>query len=288
VEGFKPAPGQELQVDLRVASYNYFRTLDVPLLKGRFLNEHDTPSTPPMVIVDENFAKRFWPREDPIGKHLWFDDKTKFTIAGVVGVVKQYGLDADQKIVVYFSHDQDPDRNLYLAVRTSSDPAALSAAAIREIHAVDPNAVVYDVRTMQDRLNASLARQRFSTSMLGAFAAFALLLASVGIYGVMSYMVSQSTHDIGVRVALGAQPSNILGLVVRQGMELAVIGIVAGLIGAVIVTRAMASLLYGITATDAATFAGVAVALGLVALAAILVPARRAIGVDPMVALREE
>jgi predicted permease len=289
VEGFKPAPGQELQVDMRVTSRDYFRTLDIPLLKGRFLNEHDTPTTPPMVIVDENFAKRFWPREDPIGKHVWFDDgKVKFTIAGVVGVVKQYGLDADQKIVVYFSHDQDPDRSMYLAVRTSSDPATLSTAAIREIHAVDPNAVVYDVRTMQDRLNASLARQRFSTSMLGAFAAFALLLAAVGIYGVMSHLVSQSTHDIGVRVALGAQPSNILGLVVRQGMELAVIGIVVGLIGALAVTRAMASLLYGVSAADAATFAGVAAILGLVALAAILIPARRAIGVDPMVALREE
>jgi predicted permease len=289
VEGFKPEPGQELQVDMRVASYDYFRTLDVPLLKGRFLNQQDTATTPPMVIVDENFAKRFWPREDPIGKHVWFDEgKIKFTIAGVVGVVKQYGLDADQKIVVYFSHDQDPDRSMYLAVRASSDPAALSSAVIREIHAVDSSAVVYDVRTMEDRLNASLARQRFSTSILGAFAAFALLLAALGIYGVMSYLVSQSTHDIGVRVALGAQPSNILGLVLRQGMELTVLGIVAGLIGALVVTRAMASLLYGITATDAATFTAVAVTLGLVALAAILIPARRAIGVDPMVALREE
>ena len=181
VEGFMPEPGQELQVDLRVASYDYFRTLDVPLLKGRFLNQQDTPTTPPMVIVDENFAKRFWPREDPIGKHVWFDNsKIKFTIAGVVGVVKQYGLDADQKIVEYFSQDQDPERTMYLTVRASSDPAALSSAVIREIHAVDPNAVVYDVRTMQDRLDASLARQRFSTSMLGAFAAFALLLAAAG------------------------------------------------------------------------------------------------------------
>ncbi len=289
VEGFKPEPGQELQVDLRVASYNYFRTLDVPLLKGRFFNQQDTPTTPPMVIVDENFAKRFWPREDPIGKHVWFDDgKIKFTIAGVVGVVKHYGLDADQKIAVYLSHEQDPDRNLYLALRASSDAAALSNAVIHEIHAVDSSAVVYDVRTMEDRLYASLARQRFSTSMLGAFAAFALLLAAVGTYGVMSYLVSQSTHDIGVRVALGARPSNILGLVLRQGMELTALGIVVGLIGALAVTRAMASLLYGITATDAATFASVAVALGLVALAAILIPARRAIGVDPMVALREE
>ena len=141
---------------------------------------------------------------------------------------------------------------------------------------------------MQDRLHDSLARQRFSTLMLGAFAAFALLLAAVGVYGVMSYLVSQSTHDIGVRVALGAQPGNILGLVVRQGMELAAIGIVGGLIGSLVLTRAMTSLLFGVSSTDAVTFSSVALILGLVAFAATVIPARRATSVDPMVALREE
>ncbi len=289
VEGYAPPPGQELQVDMRVASTGYFSAMEIPLLKGRFFNEHDTKDSQQMAIIDEKFAQRFWPRDNPIGKHLWFDHPDKpFTITGVVGVVKQYGLDSDGKIAVYFPHLQAPDRGMYVVVRTSSDPAGLAGAVVREIHAVDPNAVVYEVRTMQDRLHDSLARQRFSTLMLGAFAAFALLLAAVGVYGVMSYLVSQSTHDIGVRVALGARPGNILGLVVRQGMELAAIGIVGGLIGALVLTRAMTSLLFGVTATDAVTFSSVALILGVVAFAATVIPARRATNVDPMVALRDE
>jgi ABC-type antimicrobial peptide transport system permease subunit len=153
---------------------------------------------------------------------------------------------------------------------------------------VDPDVVVYGIRTMQDRLYDSLARQRFSSTLLGAFAAFALVLAAVGIYGVMSYLVTQSTHDIGVRVALGAQPGNIVGLVVRQGMELAAIGILVGLAGAAALTRVMASLLFGVSATDALTFGAVAALLAAVAFVATVIPARRATRVDPMVALREE
>jgi predicted permease len=289
VEGYTPPPGQELQVDIRVASTDYFRAMDIPLLKGRFFNQHDTKDSQQMAIIDEEFAQRFWPHDNPIGRHLWFDHPEKpFTIAGVVGVVKQYGLDSDGKIAVYFPYQQAPDRRMYLVVRTAYDPAGLTGAVVREIHTVDPNAVVYEVRTMQDRLHDSLARQRFSTLMLGAFAAFALLLAAVGVYGVMSYLVSQSTHDIGVRVALGAQPGNILGLVVRQGMELAAIGIVGGVVGAFALTRAMTSLLFGVTATDAVTFSSVAVILGVVAFAATVIPALRATNVDPMVALRNE
>jgi predicted permease len=289
VEGYTPPPGQELQVDVRVASNDYFRAMDIPLLKGRFFNEHDTQDSQRMAIIDEKFAERFWTHDNPIGKHLWFDHPEKPSIiAGVVGVVKQYGLDSDGKIAVYFSHQQGQMNSMYLVVRTSSDPAGLTGAIVREIHAVDPSAVVYEVRTMQDRLHDSLARQRFSTLMLGAFAAFALLLAAVGVYGVMSYLVSQSTHDIGVRVALGAQPGTILGLVVRQGMELAAIGIVGGLIGALVLTRAMTSLLFGVSTTDAVTFSSVALILGVVAFAATVIPALRATNIDPMVALRDE
>jgi ABC-type antimicrobial peptide transport system permease subunit len=209
------------------------------------------------------------------------------TIAGVVGVVKQYGLDTEGKIAIYFPF-LNYNGGVYLVARTSSDPAGLAGAIVREIHAVDSNVSVYEVRTMQDRLYDSLARQRFATTMLGAFAAFALLLAAVGVYGVISYLVSQSTHDIGVRIALGARPANIVGLVVRQGMELAAIGIVGGLIGALALTRAMASLLFGVTATDPVTFSSVALILAAAAFAATLIPARRATTVDPMVALREE
>jgi predicted permease len=288
VEGYTPPPGQELQVDLRNASADYFRAMEIPLIQGRFFSEHDTAETQQVVIIDEKFAKRFWPHDNPIGKHLWFDPKKPFTIAGVVGVVKQYGLDADGKIAVYFPQQQRPSNGMYLVARSSSDPGGLSAAIVHEIHSVDPDVVVYEIRTMQNRLYDSLARQRFASAMLGAFAAFALLLAAVGVYGVMSYLVSQSTHDIGVRVALGALPGNIVSLVMRQGMALTLTGICVGLAGAAALTRVMAGLLFGVSAMDAPTFAVVAVILAAAALAAAFIPARRATRVDPMVALREE
>ena len=176
------------------------------------------------MIIDEKFARRFLPESDPIGKHLWFDPKKPVTIVGVVGVVKQYGLESDGKIATYFPHEQFPDQRMFLAVRTSSDAAGLASAVVSEIHAVDPDVVVYGIRTMQDRLHDSLARQRFSSTMLGAFAVFALLLAAIGLYGVLSHLVTQGTRDIGVLVALGARPGNIIGLGVREGMELAGIG----------------------------------------------------------------
>jgi len=288
VEGYQPEPGHELQVDQRAASTDYFRAMKIPLLKGRYFDDHDTSDGQQVAIIDEQFAQRFWPRDNPIGRHLWFDPKKPMTIVGVVGMVKQYGLDSGSKIVAYFPHQQAIDGWMYLVARTSSNPADLANAMVREIHAVDAGVPVFDIRTMQERLYDSLARQRFATAMLGAFAAFALLLAAVGVYGVISYLVTQSTHDIGLRLALGAQPGDILGLVVRQGMALAVVGIAAGLIGSVALTRLMSSLLFGVSATDALTFGAVAVILAAVVCAATVIPARRATGVDPMVALREE
>lgn len=288
VEDYHPAPGQELQSDFRTASSDYFRTMRIPLLKGRFFDDHDNIDSQPVAIVDEKFAKQFWPHDNPVGKHVWFDPKKPITITGVVGVVKHYGLDTDQKIVVYFPFNQDHGNETYLVVRSSSDPADLTAAVIGEIHAVDHNAPVFDVRTMQDRLYDSLARQRFASTMLAAFAAFALLVSAIGVYGVISYLVAQSTHDIGLRMALGAQPGSILTLVVRQGMELAAIGIVVGLIGAVALTRVLSSLLFGVSAYDAVTFVSVAAVLATVTLLATAIPAFRATRVDPMEALRLE
>jgi predicted permease len=286
VEGFTPQPGQELQVDQRAATPDYFKTMEIPLVKGRFFTDFDTvQNAQPVAIVDEKFAQRFWPHEDPIGKHVWGDPKRPMTIVGVVGTVKQYGLDIDGRIVVY---RPSPGLLQYQVARTSSEPAAVAGAIVRTIHELDPTIPVYDVRTMQDRRRDSMARQRFSTIMLGAFAVFALILAAVGVYGVMSYLVSQGTHDIGVRMALGAQRSTILGLVVRQGLELTVAGIVAGLIGAVILTRVMASLLFGVSATDLVTFSAVPFILAATALVACYLPARRATLVDPVVALRDE
>jgi len=288
VEGYQPAPGQELQVDIRTASTDYFRTMEIPLIQGRYFSDRDDADRPQVVIIDKKFADRFWPHESAVGKHLWFDPKKPITIVGVVGVVKQYGLDTDGKIATYFPENQNPDNGLFLVARTSADAAALSGPIVREIHAVDPDVAVYGIRTMQDRLYDSLARQRFSSVMLGGFAAFALLLAAVGIYGVMSYLVTQGTHDIGLRMALGAQPGDILAMVVRQGMQLAAIGIGAGLAAAFVLTRVMASLLFGVSTTDAITFSAVTAVLAAVAFAATVIPARRATLVDPIVALREE
>ena len=288
VEGYAPPPGQELQVDLRSASSDYFRAMKIPLRYGRFFSDHDTADAPSVVIIDEKFAKRFWPNGDAIGKHLWFDPKKPITIVGVVGVVKQYGLETDGKIATYFAQLQNSSNSVYLVAHSSSDAAGLPAAIVSEIHSVDPTVVVYDIRSMQDRLYDSLARQRFASTMLAAFAGFAMLLAAVGLYGVMSYLVTQSTRDIGVMVALGARSADIVGLVLRQGMELTAVGILAGLVGAAVLTRVMASLLFEVSAIDAATFGAVPLLLAVVAFAATVIPAWRTTRVDPMVALREE
>ena len=286
VEGWVPQPGQELQVDQRGVTPDYFRTMEIPLEQGRFFSAFDAlPNAERVVVIDGKFAQRFWPGQSAIGKHLWNDPKQPMTIVGVVGTVKQYGLDVDGRIVVY-----RPSLGLlgYQVARTAGDPAAVSAAIVGAIHDVDPTIPVYDVRTMSDRMSDSLARQRFSTIMLGAFALFALILAVVGIYGVMSHLVSQGTHDIGVRMALGAQRSRIVGMILRQGAELTIAGVAAGLIGAAALTRVMATLLFGVGTHDLVTFATVPLLLGGIALVATCLPALRATRVDPVVALREE
>ena len=289
VEGYQPEPGQELQADQRSVGAGYFQTMQIPLVRGRFFSDRDTAEGQAVAIIDENFAKRFWRDADPVGKHLWFDPKKPIVIAGVVGNVKQYGLDSDSKIAVYFPQSQRTSNGMYLVARASSeDPAALAGVIVGEIHAVDSNVPVYEIETMKDRLHDSLARRRFAGTMLAAFAGFALLLAAIGLFGVMSYLVEQSRHDIGLRMALGAQPDDILRLVVGQGMRLTLAGIGAGLIGAFALTRVMTSLLFGVGATDALTFSLVALMLAATGLVAVFIPARRATGVDPIVALREE
>jgi len=288
VEGYNPPPGQELQVDQRDASTNYFGTMQIPLISGRFFSDQDNSDSAQVAIIDQKFAQRFWPHGDAVGKHLWHDPKKPITVVGVVGVVKQYGLDTDGKIAVYFPSAQDFGRGTYLVARSAASNPGLASAMTSEIHAVDPSAVVYGVRSMQDRLYESLARQRFASTMLGAFAVFALLLAAVGLYGVMSFLVTQSTHDIGILVALGARRENILRLVVRQGMQLTLVGIFAGLVGAAALTRAIAALLFNVSAMDAATFLTVPAVLAAVAFCALLIPAWRASNVDPIVALRQE
>ena len=286
VEGWTPLPGQELQVDQRATTPDYFKTMQIPLREGRYFSSFDgLPNAERVAIIDEKFAQRFWPGQSAIGKHLWNDPKQPMTIVGVVGTVKQYGLDVDGRIVVY-----RPSLGLlgYQVARVAGDPASVAGAIVRAIHEVDPTIPVYDVQTMSDRMSDSLARQRFATIMLGAFAVFALVLAVVGVYGVMSHLVSQGTHDIGVRMALGAERSRIVGMVLRQGAELTAAGIVLGLIGAAVLTRVMATLLFGVGTHDLLTFSIVPLVLGSIALLAVCIPALRATRVDPVVALREE
>ena len=284
VEGWTPQPGQELQVDQRATTPDYFKTMQIPLREGRYFSSFDgLPNAERVAIIDEKFAQRFWPGQSAIGKHLWNDPKQPMTIVGVVGTVKQYGLDVDGRIVVY-----RPSLGLlgYQVARVAGDPASVAGAIVRAIHEVDPTIPVYDVQTMSDRMSDSLARQRFATIMLGAFAVFALVLAVVGVYGVMSHLVSQGTHDIGVRMALGAQRSRIVGMILRQGAELTVAGIVLGLIGAAVLTRVMATLLFGVGTHDLLTFSIVPLVLGSIALLAVYIPALRATRVDPVVALQ--
>ena len=254
-------------------------------MKGRAFTLFDAmPNAEPVAHRRREVRRRFWPAGDAVGKHVWHDPKLPITIVGVAGMVKQYGLDVEGRIVVY----QPAVMANYLVARTAGEPAAVAGAIVRAIHETDPAVPVYDIRTMEDRMHDSLARQRFSTIMLGAFAAFAMMLAIVGVYGVMSHLVTQGTHDIGVRMALGARRSSIVGMVIRRGMELMGAGLVLGLAGAALATRVMAGLLFGVSTSDAATFSVVTAILATTGVIASYLPARRATRVDPVVALREE
>ncbi len=292
IEGKPPVAFGSLENDanIRIISPDYFRAIGIPLLKGRSFTERDSEKAPNTIIVSDSFARRFLPNEDPIGKRLTIDFGKPWTgeIAGVVGSIRHSSLAQEPFGEMYVNHAQTPAPMTNLVVRAAGDPTKLTAAIRNEVQSLDKDLPIYNVKTMEQRISESAAQPRFRTLLLGLFACVALLLASVGIYGVISYSVTQRTHEIGIRLALGAQARDVLRLVVRQGMVLALIGIVIGLIGAFAVTRVMASLLYGVSATDPVTFVGVSVLLAGVALVACLVPARRATKVDPMIALRHE
>ena len=293
VEGYAPPPGEaDQQLDQRIVTPDYFAAIGVPLKEGRFFTTLDIRDAMPVAVIDEKMARRFWPNESPIGKRVKTgraDSKNPWHIVvGVVGDVKQYGLDVDGRMVMYFAHQQLPANNVFVVVRSAGSPESLTEPVIRTIRSIDPRVVMYDVATMDQRIFRSLARQRFAMVMLTAFASFALLLATVGIYGVMSHLVSQRTRDIGIRMALGAEKRAILGMVFKQGAGLAIAGIVAGLAGASFLTGLMTTLLYGVSPTDIVTLASVAALLGGVAFAASYLQARRATHVDPLIALRDE
>ena len=275
------------------AGPGYFRTMGIPLLKGRDFTDHDNMKSPPVIIVNETLVKRFFPDGDALGKHITPSFSTtgepnKREIVGVVGDVKHRSLKGDAVPEFYFAQAQMPVTSMTLVVRTVGDPHALVGTVRKEVQSMDGNAPVFSVVTAEEYMARSVASTRFNMTLLAAFAAVALLLTAVGLYGVISFSVSQSTHEIGIRIALGAQTSDVLKLVIGQGMILTFVGVLAGLAAAYWLTRLMASLLFGVGATDFVTFAGVSLLLLVVAALACYIPARRASRVDPVVALRYE
>src|SRR5262245_19264026 len=291
IEG-RPPEDYPREIRHKVITPDYFRAMGVRLLKGRFFNESDNNKSQPVIIVNATLARRHFPNEDPIGKRLKFSKPTVQsqwqTIIGVVNDEKQDGLGAKVEHEAYESHLQNAQSDMTLIVRTATDPQSFVGAVREEIRALDRSLPLYDIKTMRAAIYESVARERFITLLLIVFAALALTLASVGTYGVMSYSVTQRTHEIGVRMALGARSRDVLKLVVAQGGKLASSGVAIGLISAFALTRLMKGLLFGVGATDPATFFAVALLLTVVALLACYVPARRAAKVDPMVALRDE
>jgi putative ABC transport system permease protein len=289
----EPPPGQEPIIVTRMISPGYFETMGIPLVSGRQLTDHDTEKSPNVVVISETMARRYWPGEDAIGKRIAAgrvtSDADWIQVIGVVKDVHQFELSADPKPQMYLSYRQAeffwPED---LVVRTDVDPASLAATVRNAVWEIDKEQPVSNIRTMEDILADSIARQRFSMLLLGVFAGVALLLAAVGIYGVMSYSVAQRTHEIGIRMALGAQTSAVLKLAVGYGLKLVVAGVVIGLVAAFVLTRLMSTLLFGITATDPATFALISLLLIAVAAIASYIPARRATKVDPLIALRYE
>lgn len=280
------------EADWRVVTPGYFSALGIRLIRGRFFDDRDTDTSAPVAIIDETMAKTYWPGEDPIGKriHRGASKSTRpwSTIVGVVGHVRYRTLEAQSRVQLYWPYAQDPWHHVSLAVRTSLEPRSLAATIQREVLAIDPDQPVSTVRTMQEFLFDSIARRRFSMLLLAVFAGVALALAAVGIYGVISYMVTQRAHEMGIRMALGASRASVLRLVLGQSLSLTFAGVALGLSGSLLLTRLISSLLFNVKPTDPATFAVVGGFLTAVAMLASLLPASKATKVDPMVVLRYE
>jgi predicted permease len=301
IEGGRNAGGETPQAICQTWQVgNYFQTLGIPLLKGRSFTLADRIDAQPVAIVSKTAARQFWPGQDPIGKRICWGVYTPWqTIVGIVGDVNDEPLGQPVQLHVYRPYLQMADlffadsrfgevRSMNLAVRSQTDPASLTSAVIGQIHSLDPDLAVAHIRTMTQVISSSVAGPRFNTLLLGVFALLALGLAAIGIYGVTAYAITQQTHEIGIRLALGAQPRNVLHLVLRQGVRWAGVGAMFGLAAALVLTRLMAGLLYEVSATDPVTFSSVVILLLAIALLACYVPARRAMRVDPMVALRYE
>jgi putative ABC transport system permease protein len=292
-EGQEPSPGKTLPLaSIRAVTPGYFRTMGIPLLQGRDFTDRDESGSERVAAVDRAAARRLWPGEDPIGKRITFSDQPKdavwLTIAGVVGNVKDLALDREPMIHVYLPHGRSPQRSMFLALRTRTDAAGFLPAVREQVRAMDPDQPLFAVRTMESYVDDALAQPRLRFSLISIFASVTLLLASLGVYAVISYSVTRRTQEIGIRMTLGARRADVVSLIVRQGMPLVLLGAAVGVAAAGLLTRVLGSLLYGVGARDPATFAGVSLLLVLVASAACYLPARRAAAVDPMTALRCE
>jgi len=285
-EGRQLSPEKSVGGNYRLVSPQYFRAMGIPLLKGRDFTNEDNEGGQPVVVISEETARQLWPGEEPLGKRLqWGASRQWYAVVGVAGDIRSAKLEAEPGLAIYLPSIQP---QMYLVVRTATEPLSLVAAIRSQVQAEDKDQPIANLRTMEQIVSNSISQRRFSTLLLGLFAAVALLLASIGTYGVMSYSVTQRTREIGVRMALGAESRDVLKLVVGEGMKLALAGVALGLVASLALTRLMTSLLYGVSATDAPTFAAVALSLTVVALLACWIPARRATKVDPMIALRCE
>src|ERR1044071_1448876 len=306
----KPPPGDTPLMEACTVTPDYFRAMNIPLLHGRYFTEHDDRSFIAgkdvsklnegerliagvnVIIVDEQFAKRYWPNEDAVGKRIKFGTDANaqvLEVVGVVGRVKMEGLDTDSnRVQGYFSFSQVPFQGMTMIVKGQGDPNQLIASARNQVRALDADQPIYNIRTMDEIRGESTAPQRLNLTLLSIFAGIAFVLAIVGIYGVMSSAVTQRTHEIGIRMAIGAQPRDVFRMILGQGMFLTIIGMAAGLLGAFALTRLMATMLFSIKPTDPLTFATVAVLLVAVALIACYIPGRRATKVDPVNSLRYE
>jgi predicted permease len=271
VEGRVSPPDEKfINADIRVVSGHYFRAMEIPLREGRLFTDDDVANKPHVAVVDDYMAQQLWPNQDPIGKRLHFGsisetDSPWITVVGVVGRVKQYTLDADSRIAFYVPQTQYATRAMNVVMRSSNDPVALAGAVKQEIHELNPDLPLYNVTTIQERFDKSLARRRFTMLVLGTFAAISLGLAMIGIYGLIAYLVGQGTRKVGIRLVLGATPANIKALIVRGGMILAFWGVGIGIGGALVVSRLMRSLLFGVGVTDIVTFVAVPTLLTFVA-----------------------
>jgi putative ABC transport system permease protein len=290
IDGRPEQPGENTSAEYSAISADYFRVMQIPLLRGRFFTEQDSATAPKVAIISEAMARRYFPIEDPIGKRLIFGyrEEVPREIIGITGSVKRDGLNLPAPPEMYLPYAQNPWWVMMVVVRSTGDPGQLSAAVRQQVHTLDKDLPFDPLQPMTQVLRDSMAPERFRTMLLGIFGAMAVLLAAVGSYGVISYSVSQRTHEMGIRMALGAQPADLLGLVVERGLRLASLGIAIGLVAAFALARFLSTLLFGVSTSDPLTFAGVVVALFLIALAACYIPARRAMRVDPMVALRYE